>query len=495
MPAEITASILYELVQCPHRVTMDLFGDPVQRDEINPFVELLWEKGTLYEQEVIEALIVPFLDLSLYAGDEKERLTREAMARGESLIYAGRIQADDLLGDPDLLRKEGNGYVPGEIKSGAGEEGREDLAKPKKHYAVQLALYVDVLERLGLSANRRGFVWDINGEEVAYDLAAPQGPRNPRSLWDEYQDCLATARDIVARAAETLPAYGGVCKLCHWYTACVGAMEAAGDLTLIPGLGRSKRDVMMAEIATIQDFAASDPDRFVTGRNTVFPRVGPGMLRKLHARAQLLSTPGARPYLREPVTLPHADLEIFFDIEVDPMRDICYLHGFVERRGGDNGTERYVAFFAEAPTVEQEEQAFTKAWRYLQAAQPAIIYYYTKYERTQWRKLHERCPHICTEEELEGLFDPARAVDLYFDVVLKATEWPTRDFSLKTLASHLGFNWRDPHPSGAASIEWFHRWVETGDPAIRQRILDYNEDDCRATRVLLDAIRTLTLGG
>jgi hypothetical protein len=32
--------------------------------------------------------------------------------------------------------------------------------------AVQLAFYVDILERLGLSAGRGAFVWDINGEEV-----------------------------------------------------------------------------------------------------------------------------------------------------------------------------------------------------------------------------------------------------------------------------------------------------------------------------------------
>ena len=84
-----------------------------------------------------------------------------------------------------------------------------------------------------------------------------------------------------------------------------------------------------------------------------------------------------------------------------------------------------------------------------------------------------------------------RAIDLYNDVVKKATEWPTWDFSIKTLAKYLGFSWRDTHPSGAASIEWFHRWVEKRDPAIRQRILDYNEDDCRATRVLRDAIDNL----
>jgi predicted RecB family nuclease len=43
------------------------------------------------------------------------------------------------------------------------------------------------------------------------------------------------------------------------------------------------------------------------------------------------------------------------------------------------------------------------------------------------------------------------------------------------------------HPSGAA----FDRWVRWRDQGVRQRILDYNEDDCRATRELFDGIRAL----
>jgi predicted RecB family nuclease len=39
-------------------------------------------------------------------------------------------------------------------------------------------------------------------------------------------------------------------------------------------------------------------------------------------------------------------------------------------------------------------------------------------------------------------------------------------------SKYLGFAWRDLHPSGAASIEWYDRWAETGDPTIKQRILD-----------------------
>ena len=494
MTTPVTASMLYDLVSCPHRVTMDLFADPAQRDEPNPFVKLLWERGSVYEREVIEGLEIPFTHLSMYVGDEKERLTLEAMQRGEPLIYSGRMQAEGLLGDPDLLRREGDRYVAGDIKSGAGEEGSQDLSKPKKHYAVQLGVYTDILERKGLSAGKRGFILDINGQEVVYDFTEPHGKGNPRTLWEDYQDCLAEAQAIVGKSTETLAAYSGVCKLCHWYSACISRLTDANDLTLIPELGRSRRDVMMERVATIRDLAEADPAGYVVGKKTIFPGIGPATLEKLHARAKLITAgKKAKPYLREPLTLPVANLELYFDIEVDPMRDICYLHGFVERRDGTKDAERFVAFFAEEPTAEAEKQAFAEAWRYMQESQPCVIYYYSKYERTIYRKLREKYPDVCTEDELEALFDPARAVDLYFDVVLKATEWPTRDFSIKTLANYLGFAWRDTHPSGAASIEWFHRWVETGDPTIRQRILDYNEDDCRATLVLRDALDSLAV--
>ena len=83
---------------------------------------------------------------------------------------------------------------------------------------------------------------------------------------------------------------------------------------------------------------------------------------------------------------------------------------------------------------------------------------------------------MCSEDEL---FDGDDAVDLYHDAVRPHTEWPTLDFSVKTFSEYLGFRWRDPHPSP--------------EPARKQRILDYNEDDCRAMRVLLDALRGLPL--
>lgn len=72
-----------------------------------------------------------------------------------------------------------------------------------------------------------------------------------------------------------------------------------------------------------------------------------------------------------------------------------------------------------------------------------------------YRKLQAKYPDVCDADVIERLFDPTRAIDLYGDVVLQTTEWPTRDHSIKTLAKYLDFAWRDAHPSGAASVEWY----------------------------------------
>ncbi len=60
----------YDLIVCPNRVSMNVFGDLCEKEPPNPFVQMLWDKGTKYEKEVIEGLEQPFLDLSCVADVE-----------------------------------------------------------------------------------------------------------------------------------------------------------------------------------------------------------------------------------------------------------------------------------------------------------------------------------------------------------------------------------------------------------------------------------------
>jgi hypothetical protein len=98
----IIADVLYDLVHCAQRVALDAFGDPSGRDEISPFVQLLWERGSAFKKEVVAGLKIPFLVLSKLEDTEREPRTLEAMRNGEPLIYGGRLAADGLLGVPDL---------------------------------------------------------------------------------------------------------------------------------------------------------------------------------------------------------------------------------------------------------------------------------------------------------------------------------------------------------------------------------------------------------
>ena len=81
---------------------------------------------------------------------------------------------------------------------------------------------------------------------------------------------------------------------------------------------------------------------------------------------------------------------------------------------------------------------------------------------------------------------PSQWIDLH--ALAKAQIQTEGPLGLKLLATGAGFNWRDPTPSGEASMAWYEVARGSGPvaEASRQRILDYNEDDCRATRALRD---------
>lgn len=489
MNIRITASHLYSHLTCTHRVAMDAAADPAARDAVSPFVQLLWERGVAHEKALMAGLGRPFLDLSGLRGDDKEVATREAIARGEPMIYGGRLSVRELLGEPDVLRREQGGYVAIDIKSGAAHEGDVDEGRLRRGYGVQLALYTDILEQMGLSSGRYGFILDVHGDEVRYDLAQPLGVRSP-CLWEIYLKTRQAVRETLARPEASRPALSSACRQCVWRSACYARLRQSQDLTLLPELGRAMRDALADEFPTVASLAAADIERYVEAGRTDFPRVGATMLQRFHRRAQLATTARAEPFLTRAFDWPRAAVELFFDIETDPMRDLCYLHGFVVREAG-GGAERFEGIFAARADAAAEREAFAQAMAVFRRYPDALVLHYSKYERTEYRRLAGRYPDVAGIDEVDRLFAPPRAIDLYFDVVKPGTEWPTHDFSIKSLARHCGFHWRDADPSGASSIEWFDQWARSGSTALRQRLLDYNEDDCRAMRVVWDVLRSL----
>lgn len=288
----------------------------------------------------------------------------------------------------------------------------------------------------------------------------------------------------------------GVCKLCHWYDSCKKWSKENGDLAEIFYLGRSKRDRINMDtgIEKVADFAEVDPAVLLEKKkkDRKFLRgVGKNTLEKLVTRAKVLAVT-KKPVLYGPIEFPKTDYELFFDIEDDPIRDFVYMHGVYERRGSAG---RFVDFTAREDTATAEREAFKNFWDYVGGLPEGgfSAYYYSHHEKSVYRKMQKTYPDAVSAEQVENFFRNPNVIDLY-KVILKRTDWPLGSYSLKEIAQYLGFEWRDKTPSGALSIEWFNKYLESGKPEDLKRILEYNEDDCKATMAVKDALERLSAG-
>ena len=79
---------------------------------------------------------------------------------------------------------------------------------------------------------------------------------------------------------------------------------------------------------------------------------------------------------------------------------------------------------------------------------------------------------------------------------MRANFFGVHGLGLKCIAHDgAGFSWRDGQAGGLNSQSWFDEAVHADEPerrrAAARRVLEYNEDDVRATRALRAWLRTL----
>jgi len=104
------------------------------------------------------------------------------------------------------------------------------------------------------------------------------------------------------------------------------------------------------------------------------------------------------------------------------------------------------------------------------------------------RAVQNPLPGGPTQSDLQSFRsqNPPQWIDMH-DIAKQQiqTEGP---LGLKQLAVAGGFSWRDENPSGEASMLWYEvaRNETPEGLTSRQRLLEYNEDDCRATKALRD---------
>lgn len=486
------------------------------------------------------------VDLRQTEGSEAdEQACLAAMGSGADVIIGGLLPRDwagHRQGRPELLvRDRAGGYSPGTIKFQRVVDSRKDdqqfsysslddlttrLSGTGWRYrwhwrwanAIQLAHLWRLLETLGRAAaggpkgvvigNEVSFgegplaVWlDLNEECVPAPATPGVTSEAPRSVSalnrydDEFAQRVALAEAAAAAAPDDPPLLAPVvnseCGYCPWWTVCRPQLDD-DDLSL--RISKSPLDpheitvLRGAGITTVRDLAVADLESLLPN---YLPQVqhrfgAEDRIRLAQRRSRLLHHGRQLDRLTSgPIDLPRAELEIDVDIETS-RDDRVYLWGFWV---DDGVTEPYYRSFASFTDLdEQQEQALARAamgWlREMVAGRTSLVFHYSDYELIRLQRLTQPGDEVL---EWANAYAKKHFVDLF--TVVKTNFFGANGLGLKVVASAgAGFHWRDDDPGGLNSMIWFDEAVHGADPDVRaqttQRVLDYNEDDVRATWAL-----------
>jgi predicted RecB family nuclease len=255
------------------------------------------------------------------------------------------------------------------------------------------------------------------------------------------------------------------CQVCEFRQRCRAEAEAKDDLSLLRGMGEKE----IAKYARRGIFT-------VTQLSCTFrpPRrmKKPQDRKVVHSHAlQALAVRDKKVYVLGTPDLPTSAKRIYLDVEGDPERGFCYLAGMVV---GDGEAEERHSFWIDSPA---DEPALLARLLDVAARHPdAWLYAYGSYEAAFLRRVGDASGR---KEEVAGVL--ARLCNV-LSVVHTHVYFPVYSNGLKDIAGHLGFAWTERDASGVQSIVWRRRWEEGGQPALKEKLLTYNLEDCDALK-------------
>ncbi len=296
------------------------------------------------------------------------------------------------------------------------------------------------------------------------------------------------------------PVISPECRGCVWQQYCRSRLDPddlSVRITKTPLDVHELRTLRTLGVKTVADLARTDlaslTARFLPAAS--HRAGGQARLQRTRRRAQMLDAGiELERQTTGPLDLPRHHLEIDLDIETS-ADDRLYLWGvWVDDPETGGPYARQFGTFTELDAAGETALA-AEALRWLRSVvdgRDAAVYHYSDYETIRLTRLAPRLGEL-------GEWATAWASEHFVDLfpVIRTHFFGANGLGLKAVsAAATGFAWRDTDPGGLNSQSWFAEAIGDPDPdiraAARRRVLEYNEDDVRATWHLRRWLRTLS---
>jgi hypothetical protein len=325
-------------------------------------------------------------------------------------------------------------------------------------------------ERLAAAA------WAIEqGESLPYSIV-----RSTASKFTKDAEALL-ARTKACIANDTPPPFSLIahCSECQFKESCYKKLKEKDCISLLPGM----TPTVVAKyhkkgITTITQLS----HMFRPRRSGRVPHRAVRYLVELKA----LAIREQKTFVVQPTNVTRAAVSIYLDFEGLPDEKFQYLLGCIIIE--NDRTPEPFSFWCDH--IWQESENFKKLFTLLSNYPDAPIYHYGSYEAKalkraaqQWMdNLKEEWPVI--EKRMVNLLGYLRT-HVYP---------PTYGNGLKEVARFLGFQWTEPDADGVRSMQWRRQWEATGSHSWKDKLIQYNQDDCMALQKVHQWLCDLAIG-
>jgi predicted RecB family nuclease len=251
------------------------------------------------------------------------------------------------------------------------------------------------------------------------------------------------------------------CQICEFAESCLDKLKERDDLSL---LGNFKPKEIEQQnnrgIFSVKQLSY-----------TFRPKKNPYRRRKFLPELKALAIREEKVFIQKHPELEKKEVEIFFDIESIPDKDFYYLIGVIVKT---ETSQTEYSFWANDVTEEQD--IFIRFLDLLNIQNDFVAYHYGSYEVQVLKRISKKLPQQY-QDKIKNVIDNSFNI---ITLISNDIYIPAYTNGLKDVAGHLGFKWSDEKASGLQSIVWRYNWAINSDTIIKDQLIRYNIEDCRA---------------